>query len=174
MHMPYHSTHAQCGPKRLVLTRYPYSIIFAAKHLLRWNINIPRIIRNSLRAQFYVTNYDHTPYNFTSRLAHIKTCGSRKNCHVKVSELTSKIHSYLRRQKTSWVDRRSRSEINFRSLLDVSMTRWANSLLNYWIRGSTATWHHEEIFEGKHFAQRNSHYCCYFRKLTTCERNGWA
>ena len=27
MHMPYHSTHAQCGPKRLVLTRYPYSII---------------------------------------------------------------------------------------------------------------------------------------------------
>ena len=27
--MPYHSTHALCGPKRLVLTRYPYSIISA-------------------------------------------------------------------------------------------------------------------------------------------------
>ena len=29
--MPYHSMHAQCGPKRLVLTRYPYSIISGAE-----------------------------------------------------------------------------------------------------------------------------------------------
>ena len=25
MHVLYHSTHAQCSPKRLVLTRFPYS-----------------------------------------------------------------------------------------------------------------------------------------------------
>jgi len=27
MHVPYHSMHAQCGPKRLVLTRSSYGII---------------------------------------------------------------------------------------------------------------------------------------------------
>ena len=27
MHVPHHSTHAQYGPKRLILTRFPYSII---------------------------------------------------------------------------------------------------------------------------------------------------